>query len=309
MANADFDIVVAGGGICGLTAGLTAARLGHRSLILTGPMLGGNLLSIDTIEGYPGHPEGIAGYDLIPSVQQQASDAGAEFAMTEATAIRSAESGWIVKTGEDEKTTRALIIATGCEIKALGIRGEERLRGRGVSHCASCDAPLLRDKKIMVVGGGDSALQEALTLVDFALAVEIFSNGPTLTAQQSFQDRVHAHAKIEVRLNAQIEEILGDDGVTAVRVKDCTDNSLNDHAAEAVFIYPGLQPNTGFLNGLLPLDKGGRIPVNNMMRTPLQGLLAAGTVRSDSAGRAVASAGDGSVAALSADRYLRDGDW
>src|SRR5215470_4616078 len=160
----DYDIVIAGGGLAGLTAGLTAARLGRKTLVLTGDVIGGQLLSIEKIEGFPGFPEGVPGYDLAPMTQEEAANAGAEFAATELRGLTPDGDGWKLATGEGEVRGRAVVLATGASLKELGVPGEARLRGQGVSHCASCDAPLLRQKIAAVIGGGDSAMQEALTL-------------------------------------------------------------------------------------------------------------------------------------------------
>src|SRR5690606_28156718 len=160
------EIVVAGGGIAGLTAGLTAARLGRKTLILTGDQLGGNLLSIEKIEGFPGFAEGVAGFELCPSTQMQAAEAGCEFETIEIQSLGGGRGAWQIKTSDGDYTAKALILATGASLTTLGVPGEEEFKGRGVSHCASCDAPLLRGAPAVVVGGGDSALQEALTLAN-----------------------------------------------------------------------------------------------------------------------------------------------
>ena len=153
--DGDYDIVIAGGGLAGLTAGVTAARLGRKTLVLTGDVIGGQLLSIEKIEGYPGFPDGVPGYDLAPMTQEEAASAGAEFAATELTGFMQDAKAWRLSTGEGEVSTRGVVLATGSSLKELGVPGEARLRGQGVSHCASCDAPLLRQKIVAVVGGGD----------------------------------------------------------------------------------------------------------------------------------------------------------
>ncbi len=299
-----YDIVVAGGGIAGLTAGMVAARLGRSTMVLTGDILGGHLLSIEKIEGFPGFPDGVAGYDLCPITQGQATEAGAEFAMTEISAIEADEDGWRLTTRDGDYGARAVIIATGTTLKELGISGEERLRGKGVSHCASCDAPLLRDKPVAVIGGGDSAMQEALTLADFASKVTILHRGEALSGEAGFRERVTAHPKIDLRFNVTVEEILGEGTVTGLRLRP-----TDELEADGVFVYVGLRPNSAFLGGQLDLDPSGLIPVDGTGRTALMGVFAAGTVRVGAAGRAVAAAGDGTVAAIAADRYISDGAW
>ena len=308
--TADFDVVVAGSGIAGLSAALTSARLGRKTLVLTGDILGGQLLSINKIDGFPGFPEGIAGYDLCPIAQEQAAAAGAEFSATELKRIAPVERSWQVAAGDGTThVARALIIATGAGLKPLGIPGEERLFGKGVSHCASCDAPLLRGKVAVVIGGGDSAAQEALTLAESAARVVILHRGAALTAQADYRERVRGNNKIEVRCNSVAEEILGDAKVTGVRVRDRAGGGA-DLEASGVFVYIGLQPNVGVLEGRVALDPDGRIATDAAMRTGVPGICAAGAVRSGWPGRAVASAGEGATAAIAVDRYLGDeGAW
>ncbi len=164
MPNNNYDVVIAGGGIAGLTAALISARAGRATRVLTGPALGGHLLSIERIDGYPGFPDGIPGYDLCPMVQEQAAAAGAEFSAATVTRLEADAGRWRVTDGEGDVRARAVVIASGTTSKVLGIPGEAKLRGKGVSHCASCDGPLIRARVVGVVGGGgDSALQEALT--------------------------------------------------------------------------------------------------------------------------------------------------
>lgn len=179
----EFDIVIAGGGVAGLTAALTAARLGCKTLVLTGDVLGGLLVSINKVEGFPGFVDGVPGYDLCPMIQEQAVAAGAQFTAANLDDLKQQNGGWQLTSGKARLRARAVILATGATLKELGVPGAGRLRGNGVSHCASCDAPLVRKKTVAVVGGGDSALQEALTLADFAERVIILQSGAELTAQ------------------------------------------------------------------------------------------------------------------------------
>jgi thioredoxin reductase (NADPH) len=305
----EFEVVIAGGGIAGLTAALVSARLGRKTLVLTGNVLGGLLLSIEKIEGFPGYADGIPGYELCPIIQEQAIAAGVEFAMTDLRHLEAQGDRWYAKTGEGVVQARALILATGSTLKELGVPGETRLRGKGVSYCASCDAPLLRNRTVAVVGGGDSALQESLTLADFAERVIVLARGEKLSAQMVYRNRVAEHPKIEIRFSTVVEQVLGADKVTGARIRGTAGVAAADLELAALFVYIGLQPNTAFLKALMRLDPSGRITVNDQMRTELRGVFAAGVVRSGSAGRAVASAGDGTTAAVAADRFLVDGDW
>jgi thioredoxin reductase (NADPH) len=309
MSHGEYDVVIAGGGVAGLTAGLTSARAGRKTRVLTGSALGGHLLSIERIDGYPGFPDGVPGYDLCPIIQEQAVAAGAEFAASEATALHADDGQWRLTTREGEVRARAVVIATGTTLKALGVPGEERLRGQGVSHCASCDAPLLRGRVVGVVGGGDSALQEALTLAQHVSRVIILHRGTAFSAQTAYSERVRENPKIEVRFGAIVEEVIGNGGLTGVRTRTASEGSAEDLGLAGLFVYVGLAPATPWLERVLALDASGRIPVDDVMRSSLPGLFAAGTVRSGSPGRAASAAGDGATAAVGADRYMREGTW
>jgi thioredoxin reductase (NADPH) len=304
-----YDVVVAGGGIAGLTAGLFSARLGRTTLVLAGTVPGGQLLNIESIEGYPGFPEGVPGYELCPMAQEQAEAAGAEFAMTELDRAEPNDEGWTIATGDGELAARSLIVATGSRLKELGVPGEDRLRGHGVSHCATCDGPLLGDRVAGVVGGGDSALQEALTLAATASQVIVLERESEPTAQESYRKRVEENAKIEVRPRTEVEEIFGEDAVTGVRTRDLESGETSELEVGAVFVYVGLQPNSEAFEAQLSLDGEGRIPTDGSMRTELGGLFAAGGVRSGAAQQAAASAGDGAAAAKAAHRYLNGESW
>jgi thioredoxin reductase (NADPH) len=304
----EFDIVIAGGGVAGLTAALTSARLGRKTLVLTGDVVGGLLLSIEKVDGFPGFADGIPGYELCPMIQEQAVAAGAEFAAASLQRIERRDGGWHVASGQGDLRARALVLATGARLKELGVPGAAQLRGKGVSQCASCDAPLMRNRTVAVVGGGDSALQEALTLAVFAERVIILQQGAGLTAQAAYRDRVVNHPKIEIRYTTVVEEVLGTAKVSGVRLRGTAGNAGADLEVAALFVYIGLVPNTAFADGQVKLDPSGRIPVDPRMRTELPGVFAAGIARSGSAGRAVASAGDGTIAAVAADRYLAGGE-
>jgi thioredoxin reductase (NADPH) len=309
MSDREYDVVIAGGGVAGLTAGLTAARAGRKTRVLTGSALGGHLLSIERIDGFPGFPDGVPGYDLCPIIQEQAVAAGAEFSASEATALRADDGQWRLTTREGEVRARAVVIATGTTLKALGAPGEERLRGKGVSHCASCDAPLLRNRIVGVVGGGDSALQEALTLAQHVSRVIVLHRGITFSAQTAYRERVQGNPKIEVRFGTVVEEVIGNGGLTGVRTRTVSDGKTESLDLAGLFIYVGLAPATTWLDGVMTLDASGRIQVDDAMRCSQPGLFAVGTVRSGSAGRAAAAAGDGATAAVAADQYVRDGTW
>lgn len=307
MSNSEFDIAIVGAGMAGLTAGLTGARLGRSVLIVTGDILGGHLLSVEKVEGYPGFPEGVPGYELCPMTQVQAADAGAKISMASVQALESREGLWRIETNAESHTADAVILATGTRFHRLGVAGEDNLFGKGVSQCASCDAPLLRGKKAVVIGGGDSAAQEALTLAPHVSGLTLLVRGDALRAQAAFQDRLGTDSKVEIRYNAEVEEILGEDVVTGVRVRDTSNGATTEIDTDAAFVFIGLQPNAEFLDGIVPLTKSGHIPTDDRMRTAHPGLFAAGSVRADNSGQAIAAAGDGANAALAAHVYLEEG--
>ena len=302
---ADYDVVIIGSGLAGLTAGLFAARHGLSTLVLEANIPGGHLISIEKIEDFPGFPDGIAGYDLCPTVQRQAAEQGAEFQRVEVQSIEASDRLWSVITSEERHHAKSVIVATGSTLKELGVPGEAKLMGRGVSHCASCDGPLYGGQTVGVIGGGDSALQEALTLANYANRVIIFHHGTELSGQHTFQQRVLSHAKIDVRRQTAVEEILGDDGVTGVRVRDVAKGEESQVDVKGVFVYVGLEPNTAFLRNVIQLSATGHVPTDIWMKTELPGLYAVGDIRQDSPAQAITSAGDGAVAAIAAHKYIR----
>jgi thioredoxin reductase (NADPH) len=306
--DSEFDIVIAGSGIAGLSAALTAARLGRKVLVLTGDGLGGQLLSINRIDGFPGFPDGVPGYDLCPIVQEQAAAVGAEFAGTGLTSLTAADGGWRIETEAGEQhVARAVVLAMGARLKTLGVPGEERFFGKGVSHCASCDAPLLRGKQAAVVGGGDSAAQEALTLAEAAARVFILHRGPALSAQTVYRDAVLANPKIEVRFGAALEEIVGAAKVEAVRVR--SGGAAASLEVSGVFVYIGQEPVSDAVAGVVPLDNRGAILTDGAMRAARRGICAAGAVRAGWLGRAAIAAGEGVAAALAASEFVGSDAW
>ena len=302
-----YDVAIAGGGIGALTAAVHSARMGRSTLVVGGRAPGGLLLSIERIDGVPGFPEGVAGYELCPMLQEQAADDGAEIRMADLEGLEPAGEAWRVQTSDGEVQARTVILATGARLRSLGVEGEERLQGRGVSHCASCDAPLMRDRTVGVVGGGDSALQEALTLADAVGEVIVLHRGDALTAQAAYREPVLAHPKISVRYGTLVEEILGEDAIGGVRTRDIASGETQDLDLGGLFIYVGLEPNSDFVRDLIELDDDGRIPTDAAMQTELPGVFAAGIVRRGSLGQAAISAGEGAAAAKAAHRHLDGG--
>ncbi len=292
-----------GGGLAGLSAAARVAELGRSCTVFTGPVAGGLLLSIEAIEDMPGHPDGVPGYDLCPMTQEAAMDHGADCVSEDATVSADGDR-WRVRGGDTEVLARAVILAPGARLRALDVPGEARLAGRGVSHCASCDAPLLRGKPVVVVGGGDAACQEALTLAAHASQVHLLVRGPSLRAQQKWQQRIAAEPKIAVRYGAQLAEIAGESGVQAVRLADGT-----TLAVDGVFVYAGLVPNTDALAGVVALDADARIVADAGLCTAAPGAFAAGVARSGHSGQAADAAADGIAAAQAAHRFLDQPGW
>jgi thioredoxin reductase (NADPH) len=304
MAN--FDVIIIGSGLAGLTAGLFAARHGLSTLILESNIPGGHLISIEKIEDFPGFADGVAGYELCPTVQRQAADQGAEFQRGEVQRLEAKDRLWSVVTDEEQHLAKAVIVATGSTLKELGVPGEEKLMGRGVSHCASCDGPLYDGQVVGVVGGGDSALQEALTLANFAESVLIFHCEEVFSGQHSYLRRALSEPKITPRYRTIVEEILGEDAVSGVRLRNLAGNQVSQVDLAGLFIYAGLKPNTAILQNIVRLSGTGHVPTDAWMKTERDGLYAVGDIRQDSAAQAIAAAGDGATAAIAAYRYIKE---
>ena len=308
MAN-DYDVLIVGGGLAGMTAGLYAARYGMSTAIIERMMGGAQIINIEKIENFPGFPQGISGAELGPAVQEQAMDAGVEFVIAEASGVSRDGDQKVVVSDAGQHRAKAVIVAAGSSLRQLGIPGEEELFGRGVSHCATCDGPLYMNQVVGVVGGGDSALDEALTLTEYVDRVLLFHRSEQLRAQRVLQDRLHDNRKIEVVWNTVVERVLGEDTLTGVEVRNVVTNLENQVDLNGLFIYVGLEPASELVKSLLKVDNAGHIPVNISMETEIPGLYAVGDIRQNSASQLVSSAGDGATAAIAAYRYIRGRDW
>jgi thioredoxin reductase (NADPH) len=300
----DYDLVVVGAGVAGITAAMVAGRHGLKVVVAERMGAGGQIINAERIEDWPGFPQGIGGHALGPLLHEQAEAAGAEIVLDTIEAIELAGAHRIVRGASEVWRARAVIIATGSAQRRLGIPGEEELRGQGVSDCASCDGALFAGRDVCVVGGGDCALDEALVLAAHAARVTVFHRGASLDAQQVLRDRIAANRKIEVVLETVVEEIMGEGAVSGVRLRAARTGATRLHATAGVFIYVGLAPNTAFLRGLLALDASGHIEVDPSMRTSVEGIFAAGDIRCFSVAQLAAAAGDGATAAIAAVRYL-----
>ncbi len=305
----DYDVLIIGGGLAGLTAGMYAARYGLNTGLIEQMMGGAQIINIEKIENFPGFPEGISGAELAPSVQEQAMDAGAEFIMTEATSVSRDGDYRVVSCDGDSYRAKAVIVAAGSQLRQLGIPGEEEFNGRGVSHCATCDGPMYMGEVVGVVGGGDSAADEALTLTEYAGRVLLFHRRDQLRAQRVLQDRLARHPKIEILWNTVVEEILGEDTVSGVRARNVVTNLDSVLELSGLFVYVGLEPNSELVKGLAKLDNAGHIQVGLSMETSVPGLYAAGDIRQNSVAQLVSSAGDGATAAIAAFHYIRGKHW
>ena len=303
----DYDIVIVGGGIAGLSAALTAARAGKRTIIFTGGVPGGELLNIELVDGIPGQEFGIAGFDLCPIAQEQATNAGAELLMDEVTAIVPEGEGWKVTAGK-EVTARAVILATGAHVMKFDVPGADEFVGKGVSHCATCDGPLLRGKVALVAGGGDSGLQEALTLAQHCEKVVVAEKSGALHGQPTYREAAEANPKIEILTGHEVVAIEGADKVERVRLRDAS-GTESEVAAAGVFAFTGLAANSALADGLVDLDENGRVLTDGAMLASARGIFAAGNLRSGNSWRAAGAMGDGASAAISAVRYLDSSAW
>ncbi len=300
----DYDIAVAGGGPAGLMAALFAARHGRRTVLLDPLGVGGAILNTARVEDFPGYPEGVAGYELGPRMQEQVLNAGGAFEMREVTRLEPRDRDWGVVTAEGEIGAAAGIVATGSRVRTLGVPREEELEGRGLSTCASCDGPLYREKLVAVCGAGDSAMLETLELVELDVRVVLGHPGDELTGQETYRRRVEESVSVDVRNRTVLEEILGEGQVDGIRVRDLATGESSTVPVAAVFANVGRVPNTALLEGVVALDEQGCVPTDSWMRTEREGLFAAGDVRADSSGQAISAAGDGATAAVAAHRYL-----
>ena len=300
-----YDLLIVGGGLAGMTAGMYAARYGLSTALIEQMMGGAQIINVERIENFPGFPEGVSGAELGPLLQEQAMNAGMEFIMDEATEVSRDGDFKLVSGYGGSYRARAVIIATGSSLRSAGISGEEEFRDRGVSHCATCDGPMSMGQTVGVVGGGDSAADEALTLTEYADKVLLFHRRDRLRAQQVLQERLQQNPKVNIRWNTQVTEVLGDDTVTGVRLLNTATNEESQEELNSLFVYVGLEPNSELVNGLVDRDNAGHIPVNLSMETSEPGLYAVGDVRQHSVAQLVAAAGDGATAAISAFKRLR----
>lgn len=300
------DLIILGSGPAGWSAALYAARAELSPLVLTGMTLHGQASTTHAIENYPGFPEGVGGTELGELFQAQAERFGAEVVIDTATEVDLSSAPYRIKTYGKEYEAKSLIISTGADPKKLNVPGEKNLTGRGVSYCATCDGWFFKGKDIVIVGGGDSAVEEGIFLTRFVNSVTIIHRRGELRASAILQKRAFDNPKIKFMWDTEVIEILGEDAVEAVRVKNNKTGQENVHETNAVFMAIGHRPNSDLFAGQLEMDSHGYIVTNQKMETAVPGVFAAGEIADPIFRQVITSAGMGAAAAIQATRYLEN---
>ncbi len=304
--NNKYDVVIIGGGPAGLTAGIYTSRDKLKSLIIEKGIIGGNMNNAEIIDNYPGFPEGVNGPELADVMHRQAKKYGLENITAEVIAIKNWGDKKLLETSNGDIIAGVVIIAGGSEKVKLDIPGEKEFTGRGVSYCTTCDAFFFRNKNVVVVGGGNSAIYEAMHLTKFASKIYIIHRRDQLRATAILQDRARAETKIKFILDTIVKEIQGKDFVQKLVLENVKTGKKSTLEVDGVFISIGLKPNTGFVKDLLSLDKQGHIITDENMNTEIAGIFAAGDIRSGAIRQVTTAAGDGTIAAIGAKKFIDD---
>ncbi len=300
-----YDVIIIGSGPAGLTAAIYTTRANLKTFVIAGGKWGGQLMLTTLVENYPGFAEGIQGPDLMMAMRKQTERFGAEFVDEDFHEADFNSSPFKIKAGEKEFEGKSVIIATGADTKWLGVAGEKEKIGKGVSSCAPCDAFFFKGKNVIVVGGGDSAMEEAIVLANFAESVTVVHRSEALRASQIMQDKAKKNPKIKFIFNSGVVEILGDDKVTAVKLKNNKTGEISEMPIDGVFVAIGHVPNTAVFKGI-ETDREGYIIVHDHTRTNIEGVFVAGDVHDSHYRQAVTAAGFGCAAALETEKWLRN---
>jgi thioredoxin reductase (NADPH) len=299
-----YQVVIIGGGPAGLTAGLYCARSRASTLLIEKGIMGGQITNAERVENYPGFPKGISGIELGQLIHEQATSYGLETLPAEVTKVVPGQKHNLVSSSEGDFVAEAIIIASGSQFRKLGVPGEDKFVGKGISYCATCDGPLFKGRTVAVIGGGDTAVTEALYLSKFASSVKVIHRRSQLRADKILQEKAMADPKIEFIWDTVVTQIEGEGIVKQLMIKNTKNAKLSMLELAGVFVAIGSQPNSAQWRGLLPLDEEGYIITNELMETKIPGIFAAGDVRHNSARQAITAAGDGATAAISAERFL-----
>ena len=301
-----YDVIIIGGGPSGLSAGIYASRARLKTLIIEKTGCGGQIAITDHLENYPGFEEGINGFELAVKMEKQARTFGCEITYGEVISIETSDkTKKIILSDNTEYSTKTIIIASGANFKKLNVSGEKEFIGKGVSYCATCDGPFFRNKEIAVIGGGDSALQEALYLTKFVTKVNLIHRRDAFRAAKILQEKVFNEPKINIIYNTVVEQILGQDTVEQIKLKNVKTGNITQLAVNGIFVFVGWLPNTSFLKQTqIKLKETGYILTDDNMKTSQEGVFACGDVRYKVLRQVVTAAGDGATAAISAQHYL-----
>ena len=307
-----YDIVIIGAGPAGLTAGLYAGRYRLKTIILEKMAVGGQIISSSTIENYPGFPGGVSTTELMEKMEKQAREAGVEFESAQVAAVESSSAGqariFTVKSPEKDFSAKSLIIATGAYWKRLGIPGEEKFVGRGVSFCATCDAPFFRDKEVVVIGGGDKAVEEAIFLASYAAKVTIIHRRNQLRAAQIIQEKAKSNPRISFVLDSVVEAVHGENKVGSIKIRNLVTSETSFINCQGVFVFIGILPSTEFIKSHLETDEFGFIITDSKMKTSRDGVFACGDCRQKNLYQVITACGEGAQAAFTAHNYLLHGN-